>query len=304
MKRCGLTISVIFEAESANYGEGFGNITVLKKMTRGDGNVYTYISRQALRYNLVQQLNWNETPVKADGKGDKKVVQFHPDATIDKWPEIDLFGYMKTKAAKKRGENTSDSGNTDEPGGADTRPAVARLSHAVSLEPFQADMDFMTNIGVARRLEGANNSIAQSEIHRSLYSYTLTVDLDRVGVDGEIEIPVSERVRRVNDLLTAVQYLYRDIRGRRENLAPVFVVGGVYSRKNPFFENRLKVRRRRLDVDLLQESMRPIHSETIIGSLAGVFDNEQQIRTELKADSIEEAFVHLRREVEEAYAGN
>ena len=36
MKREGLTITMIFLAESANYGEGIGNISSLKKMTRGN----------------------------------------------------------------------------------------------------------------------------------------------------------------------------------------------------------------------------------------------------------------------------
>ena len=31
MNKKGLTISIIFEAESANYGEGIGNISSLKK---------------------------------------------------------------------------------------------------------------------------------------------------------------------------------------------------------------------------------------------------------------------------------
>ena len=35
MKREGLTFTVIFLAESANYGEGIGNVSSLKKMTRG-----------------------------------------------------------------------------------------------------------------------------------------------------------------------------------------------------------------------------------------------------------------------------
>ena len=58
MNRNGLTVTMVFLAESANYGEGIGNITSLKKMTRGDNKQYTYISRQALRYSLVQQMGW------------------------------------------------------------------------------------------------------------------------------------------------------------------------------------------------------------------------------------------------------
>ena len=34
MKREGLTFTVIFLAESANYGEGIGNISSLKKMNQ------------------------------------------------------------------------------------------------------------------------------------------------------------------------------------------------------------------------------------------------------------------------------
>ena len=37
MRKNGLTISMIFEAQSANYGEGMGNIATLKHITRADG---------------------------------------------------------------------------------------------------------------------------------------------------------------------------------------------------------------------------------------------------------------------------
>ena len=40
----GLSITLIFKAESLNYGEGIGNISELKKLTRGDGSVYTFES--------------------------------------------------------------------------------------------------------------------------------------------------------------------------------------------------------------------------------------------------------------------
>ena len=38
-----LTMSLVFEAQSANYGEGMGNIASLKQLSRGDGKVYLYI---------------------------------------------------------------------------------------------------------------------------------------------------------------------------------------------------------------------------------------------------------------------
>lgn len=101
MKNKGLTMTIVFEAESANYGEGYNNITTLKKLTRGDGNTYSYISRQALRYNIVEQMNCNNTPVEPIGKGEKKVIQFSPDANIDEYPEIDLFRLYENSRRKR-----------------------------------------------------------------------------------------------------------------------------------------------------------------------------------------------------------
>ena len=239
MERNGFTISMIFLAESANYGEGIGNITTLKKLTRGTHEQYSYISRQALRYNMVQQLSWDNTPV--DEKSG--VVQFAPSATIADYPEIDLFGYMKTMA--KDGKDK---------GGATTRSAVVRLSNAIALEPYKSDLEFLTNMGLAKR-QGFENAIAQSEIHRSYYTYTVSIDLDRIGIDGEIEISQEEKARRVKELLDTLQYLYRDIKGRRENLSPLFIIGGRYQRKNPFFENRIKIQKNEVNVNTLLELM-------------------------------------------------
>jgi len=97
-KNHGLTISVIFRANSLNYGEGTANISELKKFHRGSGDVYTFASRQSLRYDIVRLgnkfYNWNLDVVdKSQG-----VVQFRSDCTIEDSVEMDLFGYMKTKA--------------------------------------------------------------------------------------------------------------------------------------------------------------------------------------------------------------
>ena len=285
MKNKGLTMTMVFEAESANYGEGYNNITTLKKLTRGDGNTYSYISRQALRYNIVEQMKCDNTPVEANGKGDKKVIQFSPDANIDEYPEIDLFGYMKTKEGE----------------GAATRNAVVRLSNAISLEEFEGDNDFLTNMGLAKRID-SNNSIAQSEIHKSYYSYTVTVDLDKVGIDGEIEVSEEEKKKRVKNLLKTIQFLYRDIKGRRENLSPLFVIGGIYDIKNPFFENRIKVHSNKIDTKILKdilESDEDISKNTQVGYIEGVFTNNDEIKNDLKFIKISEFFDNLIKKVEE-----
>lgn len=287
MNKNGLTLTMVFLAESANYGEGVGNITTLKKMTRGDYQQYSYISRQALRYSLVQQLGWDKTLV--DGKSG--VVQFAPTASIADYPEIDLFGYMKTTSKED-----------DKKGGAATRSAVARLSNAIALEPYQSDLEFLTNMGLAKR-NNLDNAIAQSEIHRSYYSYTVSIDLERVGIDGGVEISQEEKAKRVKDLLDGLHYLYRDIKGRRENLSPVFMIGGRYQRKNPFFENRIRIDKNKINTETLAELAKDaeLAEDTIVGVVSGIFDNEKEIKQELKAETIETVFNQLKKEVDVYY---
>lgn len=275
MTNKGLTMTMVFEAESANYGEGLCNISVLKKMIRGNGNAYTYISRQALRYSMIHQLNWEDTPLKKDKNNDKSPIQFAPEANIIEHPEVDLFGYMKTESEK----------------GALTRSAVVRLSNAISLEPYNADTDFLTNMGIAKRIN-AMNAIAQREIHHSYYCYTITIDLDRVGVDSntpEVELPVAERANRVCDFLETVHYLYRDIGARRENLSPLFVVGGVYNRKNPYFENLVGYSNGELDVrgifSMIDDNT-DVAENTLCGITNGVFSNGDLIKKGFESRSV------------------
>lgn len=288
MNRNGLTMTIIFQAESANFGEGIGNLTVLKKYSRGDKNQYTYISRQALRYNIIQQLGYDNTPI----SNESGVVQFAADTSIDKYPEVDLFGYMKTVSKK---DNSA--------GKSSTRSAVVRLSNAVSLEPFNSDLDFLTNMGLAKR-EGYDNAIAQSEIHRSLYAYTITIDLDRVGEDGDISLSPDEKINRIEALLKTVMFLYRDIKGRRENLSPLFVIGGVFSRKNPFFSNAINVSNGKLNINSIKSVLNMMQEEkefVKIGLVNGIFDNETDIINELDAKDVGEVFNEIIDDMKKTY---
>lgn len=286
----GLTMTIVFEAESANYGEGIGNITALKKLSRGNGSQYTYISRQAIRYNIVEQLGEAKAEVEAMGSGEKKVVQFSPETTIKDYPELDFFGYLKTEKdamAKKRS-------------------AIVRLSNAISTETFKGDLDFLTNIGLADRTK-EKPSIAQAEIHKSYYVYTLAMDLDQIGIDNNdgIELPKEEKARRVEKLLDTIAFLYRDIRGRRENLAPLFVIGGVYDIKNPIFENLVKVKENKILVKNIDSGIfENMRKDTFCGVVEGKFDNTQEIKDILNSTTIPKFFEQLKAKVREYYEIN
>lgn len=295
-KKKGLSITLVFKAQSLNYGEGIGNISELKKLTRGDGSVYTFASRQALRYDIVRlgnkMFDWNLEVVDKS----KGTVQFKEDLTIEDSEEMDLFGYMKT--AKNDGSSI--------------RSAAVRLSNAISLEDYKSDMEFLNNKGLADRI-GEFPNLANIEQHLSYYTYTITIDLEKVGVDNTVEIANDEKIRRVNQLLDVVKVLNREIRGREENLSPVFVIGGMYNINSPFYLGRIKLTGKdgefNLDTEMLKDTSTltigetSIFEDTKIGMLKNTFRNDKEVEEIFsgKVTNIEEFFKNLKEEVTEYY---
>ena len=288
---------------SLNYGEGVGNISELKKLSRS-GELYSYTSRQAIRYDIYRLLKElfnidsnKEEPLTADNE----VVQFKPKANIKDYIEADLFGYMKTVKDK----------------GSITRPAVVRISPAISLEPMNLDVEFGTNLNFAQRT-GANPNPFQFEHHLSLYSYTITVELDRVGKDENdgIDIEPEEKAKRVNILLDVLKILNRNIKGRMESLNPLFAIGGVYNVKNPFFLGRLKVnynmesKKYSIETSIISSVLdmsfngESVKDKTCIGLVEGYWENEKQIR-ELLPDNqifnVNDFFEKLKEKVNKYY---
>ena len=293
----GLSITLVFKAESLNYGEGIGNISELKKLTRGDGSVYTYASRQALRYDIVRLGNklfdWKYYDVVDDKQG---AVQFKKDLTIKDSEEMDLFGYFRTT----KSENSN------------TRSAAVRLSNAISLEDYKSDMEFLTNKGLADRIQRHADPV-NVEQHLSYYTYTITIDLEKIGKDEEIELSIDEKTERVNQLLDIVKILNREIRGREENLSPVFAIGGMYDINSPFFLGRIKLNGKNgefsIDTEMLKDTTtltigdKSIYDDTNVGMLKNTFKNEKEIEEifEGKTTNIEEFFKDLKEKVTEYY---
>lgn len=294
MENKGLTLSIIFEADSANYGEGYGNISALKRISRADGNSYTYISRQALIFSLKNNLGWLDTETAPQGK----VAQYTWDSNIKESPEIDLFGYMKTKGSDSK-----------------IRAAVVRFSNAISLENYSGDMEFGTNLSLANRTPDKKGLLPyNAEIHKSYYAYTVTVDLDLVGVDKNDGINlqkdnIQECKDRIIKLLEGIEFLHREIKADSKNMNPIFAIGGIYQIKNPFFANRLELSEyKKLNISLIKEILDSINSKdmgkTYIGCLLEKFSNGNEIKSELISESIVNFFNKLREEVNNYYASN
>jgi len=299
----GLTVSIIFDAMSLNYGEGVGNISELKKLSRS-GEMFSYISRQALRYDiyrLLKELFNIDSDKKEPLTAESDVVQFKPEANIKDYIEADIFGYMKTEKG----------------GSAKTRPAVVRITPAIALEPMNLDVEFGTNLNFAQRA-GTDPNPFQFEHQSALYTYTITIELDRIGEDenDNISLPTEEKAKRVNMILDILKVLNRNIKGRIENLNPLFAIGGVYNIKNPFFLGRLKVRYNRenrkylIDTPIIKSVLEmsfngeKVKDNTHIGFIEGYWDNENEIRgllTDEQIHNIDNFFEALKNKVNEYY---
>lgn len=306
MEYKGLTFSVVFEAMSLNYGESTGNVSELKKLAR-NSEMFSYMSRQALRYeiynNLKEMFNIDsdkEEPLAREGK-ENSVIQFKPEANIRDYVELDLFGYMKTKSKEKDKENKKKSkknnDNTETQDDAEAsadakkndssvkRTAPVRIMPAISLEPMRFDIEFGTNLNFAERTK-SNPNLFQMEQHLSLYVYTITIELDRIGIDPNDNIVLDnhEKARRINMLLNALMFLKRNIHGRMENLSPLFVIGGAYPFKNPFFLGRIKAMQNAhsmkymIDTNILKDILQGrLKDDTYIGLVKGYWENEDEI---------------------------
>lgn len=309
LKSMGLTVTIVFKGSSLNYGESLGNVGELKKLTQSDGKQYPYLSRQALLYEIRRQSGNNNTQIvttetkKKPEDTEKKeggVLQYSEDATITEFTEIDLFGYMRTL----KGE------------GSDIRKAVVRVSPAVALSPYRHDIDFLTNLGLLERLRrdsgtdssGQFNNISQSEQHMGLYAYTVTVDLEDVGYSSKTgeNIPNKEKANRVNNLLDTLMKLYRDIRGRREDISPLFIVGALTENKNSLFMNDVMVdeKSQALNVTRLKEKINRVEEEgncVEVGYTDGTFYNNEEVKEEFSTKSVKEVMDNLKKAVEDYY---
>ncbi|MGB4501375.1 MAG: type I-B CRISPR-associated protein Cas7/Cst2/DevR, partial [Natronincolaceae bacterium] len=212
----GLTMAIIFQIESSDDEKVDENIKSRRRIIDGKLYRHTYIPIQTLRYNFVNQIGTDHEEIGAD----KTVLQLDLKATIDKYPEVDLFGYVKNAEEQK------------------IRLAIVRLSNAVSLESIKNE-------------DGTN---------RTYYTYTISADLDKVGIDENdgIEIENTEKADRVINLLDTIRHLYMGTDEDKKDLEPLFVIGGVYDFEDAIFHDILGVENNKVDIDKIKSVLKEI----------------------------------------------
>lgn len=293
MKGKSVTLTVIANMTS-NYGEGLGNISSVQKVFK-NGKTYAARSKESLKNAIMVQSGlYNDLETSLDKKVNQKVVS--KDLNVTNCRALE-GGYM----------NTSD--NTY------VRKSSFYLTDAVSCDEFINEYRFHNNLYLATNYAKHNNINLQGnaqkaglmpyqyEFDKSLKIHSLTIDLDMIGRDENFdseEASAEEKAYRVNAILDAVKNLSLIVKGNLDNAEPIFVVGGIINRKTHYFENLVKVKNDKLEIT--EELKDRINNGCYVGFLeGGNFENEVQIKEELKPLTVSKFFSNLEEEVRKYY---
>ena len=294
MKNKALTLTIIANMTS-NYGEGLGNIGSVQKVYR-NGKSYAIRSRESMKNAIMIQSGlYDDLEVQVDKSVNQKAVSKDINASNNRALE---GGYMNTSNGTK------------------IRKSSFYLTDAISFNSFVNETRFHNNLYLAQtyakktgisvqdKAKEAGLMPYQYEYDKSLKKYSITIDLDRIGVDENYnaEANSEEKIYRVNALLDTDKTLTMVVKGNLDNAEPVFVVGGIGDRKTHYFDNVVQMENLRLKLgDDLKKKLSEGYK---LGLLEGYnFENEDQIKSELNPISIENFFDNLYEEVRAYYEG-
>ena len=291
MKNIALTLTVIANMTS-NYGEGLGNISSVQKVYRG-GKEYATRSRESLKNAICVQAGlYDDLQTSVDGAMQKLVTKDINAATCKALEG----GYMSTKDVTY------------------IRNSSFYLTDAVSVEPFISDARFHNNLYLATNFAKANGLNVQNdskdcglmpyqyEYDKSIKIYSITIDLEKVGVDQNFDAEASneEKCSRVLSIIDAVENLSLVVKGNLDNAEPIFIAGGLSPRKTHMFENAVRVVGKNLVVEPIKEKLDMGFSCGLMRN--GQLGNEDEIVRELNPTTVPKFFNQLREDVKAYFA--
>ena len=291
MKNTALTLTVIANMTS-NYSETLGNISSVQKVYRG-GKEYATRSRESLKNAICVQAGlYDDLQTSVDGAVQKLVTEDVNAATCKALEG----GYMSTKDVTY------------------IRNSSFYLTDAVSAEPFINDARFHNNLYLATNFANAKDLNIQKnplecglkpyqyEYDKSIKIYSITVDLEKVGVDQNFDAEASneEKCNRVLSIIDAVENLSLVVKGNLDNAEPIFIAGGLSPRKTHMFENAVRVVGKNLVVEPIKEKLEMGFSCGLMRN--GQLGNEDEIVRELNPTTVPKFFNQLREDVKAYFA--
>lgn len=294
MKNKALTLTVVANMTS-NYGEGLGNASSVQKVYRNQKE-YATRSRESLKNAICVQAGlYDDLETSLDKVMQKKVTEELNAANCRALEG----GYMSTQGMTY------------------VRNSSFYLTDAVAVDSFVNELRFHNNLYLASSHAKANNLSIQNdsdktglmpyqyEYDKSLKVYSITIDLEQMGKDENFHTEASkeEKAERVKMILDAIANLSLTVKGNLDNAEPLFVIGGLSSRKTHFFENVVKVKHNSLVLEEgIKEKLSSDQGDFKAGVLkCGHLENEDDIVRELHAVSTEAFFKALKDDVAAYY---
>lgn len=245
MKTNSITITYLSKVSLASLNgsdKEVDNINPIKKVTLQNGEQLPYVSSQAIRRALrdkIEELGHTISPV-----GSSSTDKGAPKTALNpiKYIDDDLFGYMDAKA-----------GADGEAGTSNVRTSPVRVESLLALATYKGDLDYATNF-MGQKI-GLNPNIFETEIHSGVYRGTVLIELDRVGIEHQVEevkedkkiiarnlvvkqlVDNQEKAKRVLAFIDALQMLWSSGRQSRflADISPKFVAAAMMKSKNPIF---------------------------------------------------------------------
>lgn len=293
-KNLGITLTIVCNITS-NYGETLGNASSVQKVFK-NGKIYATRSRESMKNAIMTQ----------SGMYDDLKVVVHEIAQKDVTKEMNASncralegGYMNTNKLTV------------------IRKSSFYLTDAVACDEFVNETRFHNNLYLASirakdkglNLQKDAKKVGlipyQYEFDKSLKKYSITFDLDKVGVDENFnaEAEVSEKIERVNLILETIENLSLVVKGNLDNAEPLMIFGGIGNCKTHYFDNVVNVRKSTLNItdELIERLNKGNYKMAFIEG--GNFTNEQEIKEKLNPISITEFFEKLKGDVKNYYEG-
>lgn len=191
-----LTGVFLIETSVVNRGDGIGNIATVKKITTPDGLkvFFSPVSyKRALWSTLQASKGWSLPIVTREGG----IVQ--RTGTIIDSEEFDFGGTMVAKMSKKNKQRYE-------------RMATLLVDNGISINNYFGDMEFMTNMAIARMYGENEANIINKEIFYGIYILPFGLEVDRVGVQEISGISVDgltteEKIQQIYEALALEDYI-------------------------------------------------------------------------------------------------
>lgn len=286
-----LTLTVISNMTS-NYGESLGNISTVQRVYK-NGKTYAIRTRESLKNAICVQAGlYDDLKTENNKNVVQKLVNDDINAATCKALE---GGYMSTKDVTY------------------IRNSSFYLTDAISTVPLVGDSRFHNNLYLATNFANQEGFSVQNEkksglmpyqyeYDKALKIYSITIDLEKVGVDQNFDAEASneEKCSRVLSIIDAVENLSLVVKGNLDNAEPIFIAGGLSPRKTHMFENAVKVVGKNLVVEPIKEKLDMGFSCGLMRN--GQLGNEDEIIRELNPTTVPKFFNQLREDVKAYFA--